>query len=118
MLINLTNHPYNDWSEVQREAAREWGEVKDMAFPKIDALADELNIDALSNTYLAKIEEIAAMEHVTVHVMGEMTFTFSLVMKLQRAGIQCIASTSERNVVEIETDVKQVNFGFVRFRKY
>jgi hypothetical protein len=35
-----------------------------------------------------------------VHLMGEMTFTFALVRKLQAAGIRCVASTTARDVVE------------------
>lgn len=49
--------------------------------------------------------------------MGEMTFTYALVNLLKDAGIKCIASTTKRNVEEI--DGKQVStFQFVQFREY
>jgi hypothetical protein len=52
-----------------------------------------------------------------VHIMGEMTFTFALVNLLKEVGIKCIASTTKRNVEEI--DGKHVStFQFVQFREY
>jgi hypothetical protein len=50
--------------------------------------------------------------------MGELTFCFALVARLQQAGFACVASTSQRHVIELENNQKQVNFNFVRFRKY
>lgn len=118
MLINLTNHPYSRWSESQKQAAQAYGKVQDMPFPKIDAKANEQVIETLTDKYADKIKKIYVKEPITVHVMGEMTFTVSIVGKLQKLGILCIASTSERNVQEVEAGVKQVNFEFVRFREY
>lgn len=50
--------------------------------------------------------------------MGEMTFVYNLIYKLKKSGICCIASTANRDVNEIDETRKQVNFKFIRFRKY
>jgi len=50
--------------------------------------------------------------------MGEMTFTCALVSRLMVEGIECIASTSERIVIEMGNGQKQAAFLFVRFRTY
>ncbi len=118
MLINLTNHPSTFWNEAQLQATAEYGEVVDMPFPAIDAESDEASIEILVNEYFNKIGVLAQNNQVTVHIMGEMTFCFALISRLQRAGIACVASTSTRLVEELGDGQKQVNFNFVRFRTY
>ena len=118
MLINLTNHPSANWDVAQLQAAAHYGEIVDIPFPVIDAESDENSIETLVNEYLVQISELAKNNQITVHIMGEMTFCFGLIAALSLQGIVCIASTSERDVIETATGQKQVNFNFVRFRKY
>ena len=54
---------------------------------------------------------------VTVHVMGEMTFTYYLVSLLKAKGITCVASTTER-IIEEKDGMKTSLFKFVKFREY
>ena len=77
-------------------------------------------IDRLTDEYLQKIQEIAANEQaeITVHLMGEMTFTFSLVEKLRNVGIGCISSTSVRQSKDLGNGQREITFKFVRFRQY
>jgi len=49
--------------------------------------------------------------------MGELTFTYVLLNKLREKGIQAIASTTKRNVIETP-EGKISKFSFVRFRDY
>ena len=118
VLINLSNHPCVAWSPKQREAAERYGRIVDMEFPAIDPECDERQIDALASNYASRIEAMDHDETVTVHVMGEMTFTLALVDKLTAAGIACVASTTRRNVVDNPDGTKTVRFDFVRFRPY
>lgn len=118
MLINLSNHPFPLWKENQLNEAKEYGEIVDLPFPKIDASADESYIEELASEYFNKILALSEKQLATVHLMGEMTFCFALIRKLQQVGIECIASTSKRNVQEMESGQKQVTFEFVRFRRY
>ena len=118
MLINFTNHPSNNWSEEQLDAAKVIGEIIDIPFPEIDAYADESYLNNLVKEYADKIKTLNSGKTTTVHIMGELTFTFAMVSVLQRMGIRCIASTAERSVTEIEPGKKQVDFKFVRFRAY
>lgn len=119
MLINLTNHPSSLWNDKQLKAARTYGEIMDMPFPIIDETDDETYISTLADEYLQKIFELAKESNVTVHLMGELTFTFALLKRLQQHGITCVASTSKRIVMGEKAGRKgEVVFQFERFRQY
>lgn len=121
MLINLSNHPFELWSNEQREAALRFGECMDLPFPVVDPTGDEAYIDALANTYCKKVLSLVVNSNrtqATVHLMGEMTFTYALLKRLELENITCIASTSARNVVELTNGQKEVQFLFVKFRHY
>jgi len=59
MLINLSNHPIENWDEKQlSEANKLYGEVRDLSFPQINPLADEKDLIKTASIY---IEEILAI---------------------------------------------------------
>lgn len=117
--VNLSNHPSDKWDETQLTAARQYGEIKDLPFPDISVDLDNKKLDKLVEKTLGKIYQTAyPAREITIHIMGEMTFTFRLVEKLKAAGIRCVASTSERVVQELSDGRKVVQFSFVRFREY
>ena len=118
MLINLSNHPFAKWSEAQTEAARQFGEVVDLPFPQVDPYGDEAYIAELADTYCSKVLALAEGNPVSVHLMGEMTLIHALAFRLKAVGVECLASTTERVVVEEAPDRKTAFFRFVRFRKY
>lgn len=118
MLINFTNHPYNQWNDVQKEAASLYGEVVDLPFPEIDPMGDEVYIKSLVDSYFLKIQSRINDEKTVIHIMGEMTFTYMMLDRLKQDGIECIASTSKR-IVNVNVDgSKNVTFVFARFRRY
>jgi hypothetical protein len=115
MLLNLSNHPSGKWPDNQRAMAiAHYGRIEDMDFPSIDPEATETDIEALVDLYLARILQQGPS---AVHLMGEMTFCFSLVRKLQQHQIPCIASTTQRITVE-QDNTKTSRFEFVKFRAY
>ena len=118
LLINLSNHPSAGWGARQREAAEMYGEIEDMAFPAIPPEAGEREITDLAEEYVARIEERAETRDVTVHIMGEMTFCYAVITRLQPLGIPCLASTTRRQVTETADGVKEVRFDFETFRRY
>ena len=119
MLINLSNHPSVHWSEEQKKASKIFGGLLDIPFPQVDAKADEIYISKLADEYFQKILVISKEEDIVVHLMGELTFTFALLKRLQKFGIRCIASTSKRLVQEESPGRKsEVIFQFERFREY
>lgn len=118
LLINLSNHPSADWGARQREAAEMYGEIEDMTFPAIPPEAGEREIADLAEENVARIEERAVTRDVTVHIMGEMTFCYAVITRLQPLGIPCIASTTRRQITEAADGVKEVHFDFEAFRKY
>lgn len=118
MLINLSNHPHNLWDEKQLLAAKAYGDIVELPFPDIHPLWNEEDIERLSEDYAERVVAMGSPLQLTVHLMGEMTFCYSLLRKLQKRGIRCIASCSQRNVAETPEGVKQVVFKFERFREY
>ena len=118
LLINLSNHPSAGWGARQREAAEMYGEIEDMDFPAIPPVAGEREIADLAEEYVARIAERAETRDVMVHIMGEMTFCYAVITRLQPLGIPCIASTTRRQVTETADGVKEVRFDFETFRKY
>lgn len=118
MLINLSNHPSAKWSSEQKNAASQFGEIVDLPFPDVDAAGNEKYIDDLASDYVNNVKYKATNNNIFVHIMGEMTLTFAIVRQLQKIGIPCIASTTQRLVTENPDGSKSVLFQFVRFRHY
>ncbi len=115
MLLNLSNHPSKQWSEKQyNHAVALYQEITDLPFPQISPALDSASLDRLVEEYEIKIRQLNPL---AVHLMGEMTFTFRLVNRLQSIGIACIASTTQR-IVEEREGLKASLFEFVRFREY
>lgn len=118
MLLNFSNHPSSLWEESQLEAARQYGEIVDMPFPSIDPGVSSETVKEMAKSYVHDILQIAKDRNITVHVMGEMTFVFSVVMLLKEKGIRCVASTTERNAIDNADGTKTSEFSFVGFREY
>ena len=114
---NISEHLYQI-NERQLEAARQYGEIEDLAFPLISEEATENDIVAIVDEYEKKITERASDHELTVHVMGEMTFTAALVSRLTTQGIRCVASTTVRDVIDKGNGQKESTFHFGRFREY
>ena len=119
LMINLSNHPYDTWSENQKAAAAVYGNVVDIQFPSVNESDDTDYINALADQYFLQIQEMIVGKDVTIHIMGELTFTFALLKRLQERGIRCVASTSKRIVKEeVPGRKEEVIFEFDRFREY
>ncbi len=119
MLINLSNHLSSKWSKEQLIAANIYGEIIDVAFPDVDPNGDESYISSLVDEYEAKVVTIAGeIDDITIHVMGEMNFTYSFANRMKQRDILCIASTTRRIVEQISDDKKIVRFQFIKFRSY
>lgn len=118
VFINLSNHPSDQWEEAQMEASRQYGECIDLPFPQIDPAADEETIKGLVEDYIQRILQYTVDNTVTVHLMGEMCFTYRMVSKLKSLGIVCVCSTSTRNVHDEGNGCRTVEFRFTQFREY
>lgn len=115
MLLNFSNHPSSLWPDNQISLAIEdYQSVEDLPFPHIDPKGDTDEVDLLVDEYVEKIRKI---DPYFVHIMGELTFTFRMVNRLEAIGIPCLASTTERKVV-INNNIKTSQFEFVQFRPY
>ena len=115
MLLNISNHPSARWPETQMKTAKEiYGEVEDLPFPMIDPTFNQEEVEQLAQKFSEQVTESKAS---AVHLMGEMCFTFNLVQKLKALGLPVVASTTKRNVEEVDGK-KIVQFEFVQFRSY
>ncbi len=118
LFLNLSNHSSDKWSEAQLDAARAYGEVVDMPFPVIDPGATTEEIHRLAEEYAEKITSSYPDRDLTIHLMGEMTFTFRLVTLLLARGVRCVASTTQRKTSELADGKKESIFEFKEFREY
>ncbi len=120
MLINLSNHPSSRWDTPQIQAAVQFGEITDMPFPEIEPEWDSKQVEQLAEVYFNKITTIAREKDAVpvVHVMGEYSFCFKLVVLLKKAGIKAVVSTSKRHSVKNPDGTKTIQFNFVQFRPY
>jgi hypothetical protein len=118
IVINLSNHPSAGWSAEQTSAAAKYGSIIDVPFPTIDENADTENICNLADEYMQKIQSYGSSKNVTIHIMGEQTFLYSMLHRLQSAGYCCIASTTRRISEELPDGSRKVTFTFAKFREY
>lgn len=116
--INISNHPSSLWEAQQMAEAERYGKVIDIPFPVIPSTAGEVYVSDLAEKFTRKIIEEYSPKEAVLHIMGEMCFTFTLVNRLMSEGYVCLASTSERSVIDDIPGYKEVFFHFVRFRKY
>ena len=115
MLLNLSNHPFTNWSELQKtNAIEQYHEVIDIPFPHIDPNWSSDEVLLLVDEYVSKV---MLMPPATLHVMGELTFVFYFVEQCKAIGIPCVASTTER-IVQERDGQKVSTFRFVKFRPY
>lgn len=118
LMVNLSNHPLETWSEEQKAAATEYGKAIDMEFPAIEPNANQVEIEDVVNRYMEQIKLQMDYYDMTIHLMGEMTFTYRMVSQLKELGVKCIASTTKRNSF-VDSDGKKISeFKFVQFREY
>ncbi len=121
MLINLSNHPVNKWSQEQLNSAiKKYKSVVDLPFPAISPRATTSQVIKKAERYYNKSLALLRKSndtHNAVHVMGEFTFVFHLVTLLKINGINAVASTTERIAEELDGK-KIVQFRFVKFREY
>jgi hypothetical protein len=126
LFINLSNHPTSKWSTEQLNAVYGlFGEnprILDMGFPIINPNYHTETVGALAEEFVEKITELSNPQNIIVHVMGEMSFVFTIVSRLKNLGVRCCVSTTNRVVEEVVkpdgSTEKVAIFKFVRFRDY
>lgn len=118
IFINISNHPSSGWDPIQYKAASKYGEIQDIPFPSIPEQANKVIIEQTCQTYFDQIKITSFFRPCTVHIMGEMTFTYAMVNLLKAHGYTCVASTSKRIVEELPDGSKNVKFEFCQFREY
>lgn len=119
MFLNFTNHPCAEWAPAQRQAASQYGPVRDLPFPAVPAAAGSDTLERMANEWANRI---AQMHPNCVLCQGEMTLTYRVTRRLLAMGIPVVAACSERRCREW-TDAgdmthRETTFEFVRFRLY
>lgn len=118
-MINFTNHPYEMWDDVQKRAASEFGDIKEIPFPAVDPSATEEDLDNMAEEYR---EKVLVLQDPMILLQGEFTLSFRLVQLLKKDGLKVVAACSDRRVHEWRDDDgkyhKEMLFEFVQFRRY
>ena len=117
IFLNISNHPSTKWSDEQLKAAQKYGEVIDIQFPQVPADEDAVTVYNLANMSVKNLLRLYKDADITIHIMGEMTFTYAFVHIAKAHSIPCLASTTERIATE-KDGVKTSIFQFVQFRQY
>ncbi len=118
MFYNVSNHPSARWGGKQTAAARALGgEITDVPFPVIDPTLTAAQVRALASDFVAGLAARLKPGDV-VHVMGELCAVYAIVGLLQARGVRCVASTTERQAMELPDGSKLSKFRFVAFRDY
>jgi len=120
MLINLSNHPSTQWTDEQLSAGHQYGNILDIDFPVVDPAGDAEYIKQLARECAESVKSILQGSYDSenaVHVMGEPTLVYHIVILLKQQGITCLASTTSRESVE-DKGIKTSKFSFAQFRNY
>lgn len=118
MLINLSNHPFENWDEKQKQTAIEqFGFVEDFPFPLISPNAELSDIINLAEQIYNDIY-IKYRTNIYIHLMGEYVLCYQLSKRFENARIPCYASTTNRVVIMSPNGEKTSLFQFIKFRPY
>lgn len=119
IFINFSNHPSENWEDIQKKQALRYGNILDVPFPNVEENLTEQEVKNLAEKY---IEEILNRHPAAVMVQGEFTLTFYVVSKLLERGIKCFAACTKRLTEEEKMPdgsiVKKSRFHFEGFREY
>lgn len=119
MFVNFSNHPSLNWSEKQRREAQTFGEIMDIPFPEIPAMATTAEVVRMAEYWADQIQRI---QPECIMCQGEFTFTMAVIRRLQKAGIRCVTACTERIAAEqiVRNGIveKTSVFEFRQFREY
>lgn len=118
MFLNFSNHPSANWGAEQLAAARQYGEVVDLAFPAVASEASTEQVHEQADCYVAQILQ---MKPDCVLCQGEFCLSYCVIDRLKKAGVKVVAACSNRETQEITEDgaTRKVSyFVFRQFREY
>ena len=118
MFINFSNHPSERWGTKQLEAAKQYGEIVDIAFPYIDPQYTSEEVKNIAEVYADKI---ISLNPRCVLCQGEFCVSYHVINRLKQEKIQVVAACSERKAEEIKLgdELKKTSrFYFIQFREY
>ena len=93
VFVNLSNHPSDQWGEAQRQDALCYGEIIDLPYPQIPVKIENDAMETLVSDYY---DQIVRLDKPVVMLQGEAVFAFRLANRVKEAGIQVLASCTER----------------------
>ncbi|NOU45544.1 MAG: CRISPR-associated protein [Bacteroidales bacterium] len=121
MLLNLSNHPFENWETAQKEAAlKQFGSVVDIPFPAVDPAINTEAVIRLCTEYLSQCiskfgKLLQPMD--AIHITGEHCFVFQFVTLAKAHCIPCVCATTNR-LVTYKDNIKVPGFQFIQFRNY
>lgn len=122
--VNVSNHPISKWSESQLKAAKELcggGELIDFPFPQVDPNLEGDQLCKLAEKVAREVCALVPEQCACIHIMGETSMVFQLMLLLMKKGHNIYVSTTERKAIEeVKPDgsvAKYSIFNFTRFRQ-
>ncbi len=124
ILINVSNHPSERWSDAQKEA---WDEIVDIPFPNVPPEASNEDVRELARKLVTQINNHRFPTTLSfIMLQGEFTLSYIVYGHLayeREDGdrVVFVVPTTERKTVETVTPdgktVKKTVFSFVRWRE-
>jgi hypothetical protein len=119
MFYNLSNHPHINWGNAQLEAARKWGGIEDVPFPKVPAQLDEQDILRLARECVKKVKMSA---NDAIFVAGEYGIVFPIIDELLNQEKTVLSTVSDGKMTYRTTDngtsERITHFNFLEFIPY
>ena len=121
--LNLSNHPISQWSEEQKQAAKNLrcGDLLEFpgGLPLIPANAKIADVEKIAETIF---KEVNKLNIAAAYVAGEFTLTYILVSQLEASDVRCFVATADQSCNEVLQDdgssSKQSVFKFVSWQSY
>ncbi len=120
LLINLSNHNSQSWSEKQKSG---WDKIIDVQFPTIDPNVSINDVSKIVQDYFVKVNDIISKldseYDVYLNLQGEFSFCYLFLLYYYPC-FKFVIPTTERKVIEVKDGdkvVKQSVFEFVQWRE-
>ena len=92
IFVNFSNHPKVKWSNLQIEAAEEFGDIVDVQFPHVSPYATEQEVQELYQKCL----KVLQFNPYVVMCQGEYSLTYYVTCSLRELNIPVVVTTTDK----------------------
>ncbi|MGL4780640.1 MAG: hypothetical protein ACRCXN_07415 [Bacteroidales bacterium] len=117
MFVNVSNIPLSDWQDAQLDEAKLYGRLYEFRMPEIDPEASTSALTDVAKVLASRIAKVVWENDESknaVMVLGEPSFSFTLIRELQNLRLTVLCPTYRIDLYDDEELIET----FVRFRNY